>query len=115
MLGDMLKSGIVREISEKVRLGIKNITVAPVPGCFKGILYAAMGMSENKDVVIITSTDSLYSLYGEISGLSRLAGNKANVMVYPEKNILMIPRCLRKIRPLPGTRYQGKIYPLLNP
>src|ERR1035437_5275291 len=83
------KSVEIQKILSLIKSGHKNILAESLNDCFRGILYSKIISEIDKDIFIITSSDSLYSLYAENSGLKEEFGIKAEVLFYPEDESLM--------------------------
>src|ERR1035437_4362491 len=83
------KSVEIQKILSLIKSGHKNILAESLNDCFRGILYSKIISEIDNDIFIIASSDSLYSLYAEISGLKDEFKIDAEILFYPEDDSLM--------------------------
>lgn len=83
------KSKEIQALLSLMKSGVKNIHAESLSDCFRGILYSKIIAETDKDVFIVTSSDNIYALYAEISGLKDEFGIDAEILFYPEDDSLM--------------------------
>ena len=89
MKAHLSKSSEIKKILSLIKSGHKNIIAESLSDCFRGILYSKIISETEKDIFIITSSENIYSLYAEISGLKDEFEINAEILFYPEDDSLM--------------------------
>src|SRR6056297_1908577 len=84
MLKNLSGAPGIKIILSKINAGAKNITVSSVYGSFRSVLYSLFVSKINKNVLIITSAETVYRLYGEMRALKPVFNMKKKITAYPE-------------------------------
>ncbi|HNZ30001.1 MAG TPA: hypothetical protein PKJ42_08415, partial [Candidatus Goldiibacteriota bacterium] len=88
MFSSLEKSESLKKTALKLSSG-KSCTADSVNPSFKAFLYSYLASASGKDLVIITSSDNVYPLYGEMLSLKEIFGHGAGIAAYPEDDSLL--------------------------
>ncbi len=102
MFSSLEKSESLKKTALKLSSG-KSCTADSVNPSFKAFLYSYLASASGKDLVIITSSDNVYPLYGEMLSLKEIFGHGAGIAAYPEDDSLLYTQ-LKASREVSGER-----------
>ncbi|HDT15380.1 MAG TPA: DEAD/DEAH box helicase, partial [Firmicutes bacterium] len=69
-----------------------NVFAEPVPAAFKGTFYSYLACGQDKNVIILTSSDEMYRIYSEMSFILKENGIEREILLYPEDDSLIYSR-----------------------
>lgn len=88
MLSALERSASLKNTVTKLSAG-KDCLVDSVNPSFKAVMYSYLASAVNKDLVIITSSENIYPLFGEMLSLQNIFKHNAQIAAYPEDDSLL--------------------------